>query len=151
MKKDSPCHHRLYIIRSLVQINIHANTGWTCTCCTGPFGYHSWPNTHYPTILILCSTSQHKGREIFSCWDNAQAFITQAVSGRRAVWDSVWEKRTVMNWEQLCWSCHGLRIALCRAMLWDCSGVRARTAPKNHSADIPTPGRGQECFSFGTQ
>lgn len=56
-----------------------------------------------------------------------------------------------MNREQLCWPCHGLSTTLCSKMLWECSGVRAWAAPKNGTADIPTPGWGQECFSFGTQ
>lgn len=135
MKKNYPCHHRLYIIRSLVQINIYANTEWTCMCHTTPFDYHSCPNTLYPTILIFCSTSQHKGREVFSCWNNTQGFITQAALGRRAVSDSVWEQRTKMNREQLCWSCHGLSITLGSAMgvFWgqglSCSQKSLLTSP----------------------
>lgn len=104
-KKNYPCHHRLQIIRSLSKLT-STPTQWICVYCTAPFGYHSWLNTYYPTILIFCSTSQQKGREVFSCWDNAQAFIPQAVLGRTAVSHSAWEKRTVMNREQLCWPCH---------------------------------------------
>lgn len=137
---------------NLVQISIHADTGWSCMCCTGPFAYSSQLDTHCCTILILCSTSQHKRREFFSCWENAQAFITQAAWGRKAVSVLVGEKWTmILNRKQLCWWCHSLIIAPCSAVPWECSAVRAWTTPKYCTADIPTPGWGWECFFFWTQ
>lgn len=127
LKKNYSHHHRPYILIKKSEDTIQTRSKlvstptymymciWRCMYCTGPFAYSNWLDTHCHTVLILCSASQRKRREVFSCWNNAQAFITQAASGRRTVLGLVGERwAKTLDREQLCFWCRGLSIAPCR-------------------------------------